>query len=98
MDGTLYDQRRLRARMLMALAGEAVRSRTLRVPAVLQTFRRCRETLGNQPSANFMSRQYELTAERCGWASTRSMVWRSEERRVGKECVSKCRSRGSPYH
>src|SRR3546814_15690833 len=23
---------------------------------------------------------------------------RSEERRVGKECVSKCRSRGSPYH
>src|SRR3546814_15586094 len=24
--------------------------------------------------------------------------WRSEERRVGKECVSKCRSRWSPYH
>src|SRR3546814_12306592 len=23
---------------------------------------------------------------------------RSEERRVGKECVSKCRSRGSRYH
>src|SRR3546814_13808582 len=23
---------------------------------------------------------------------------RSEERRVGKECVSKCRSRVSPYH
>src|SRR3546814_3089959 len=23
---------------------------------------------------------------------------RSEERRVGKECVSTCRSRGSPYH
>src|SRR3546814_3748302 len=23
---------------------------------------------------------------------------RSEERRVGKECVSQCRSRGSPYH
>src|SRR3546814_12441773 len=23
---------------------------------------------------------------------------RSEERSVGKECVSKCRSRGSPYH
>src|SRR3546814_767093 len=27
------------------------------------------------------------------------VVWdRSEERRVGKECVSKCRSRWSPYH
>src|SRR3546814_14488009 len=24
--------------------------------------------------------------------------WRSEERRVGKECVSKCRSRWSPSH
>src|SRR3546814_9049930 len=34
---------------------------------------------------------------------TRCLVWlhqacRSEERRVGKECVSTCRSRWSPYH
>src|SRR3546814_15897924 len=28
---------------------------------------------------------------------TRSLL-RSEERRVGKECVSTCRSRWSPYH
>src|SRR3546814_13150131 len=26
------------------------------------------------------------------------LALRSEERRVGKECVSQCRSRGSPYH
>src|SRR3546814_15311348 len=26
------------------------------------------------------------------------LLLRSEERRVGKECVSTCRSRGSPYH
>src|SRR3546814_16149165 len=26
------------------------------------------------------------------------LLVRSEERRVGKECVSKCRSRWSPYH
>src|SRR3546814_13084415 len=26
------------------------------------------------------------------------MIARSEERRVGKECVSTCRSRWSPYH
>ena len=28
------------------------------------------------------------------------LIWsiRSEERRVGKECVSTCRSRWSPYH
>ena len=25
-------------------------------------------------------------------------AWRSEERRVGKECQSTCRSRWSPYH
>src|SRR3546814_8711830 len=27
-----------------------------------------------------------------------SEAWRSEERRGGKECVSTCRSRWSPYH
>src|SRR3546814_16921529 len=29
---------------------------------------------------------------------TEGVETRSEERRVGKECVSTCRSRGSPYH
>src|SRR3546814_12306170 len=28
----------------------------------------------------------------------RESIFRSEERRVGKECVSTCRSRWSPYH
>src|SRR3546814_2358734 len=28
----------------------------------------------------------------------RAEILRSEERRVGKECVSTCRSRWSPYH
>src|SRR3546814_5759515 len=28
----------------------------------------------------------------------RQVIGRSEERRVGKECVSTCRSRCSPYH
>src|SRR3546814_1588002 len=34
------------------------------------------------------------------WAEMRVRLGlgRSEERRVGKECVSTCRSRGSPYH
>ena len=27
-----------------------------------------------------------------------SALWRSEERRVGKECERLCRSRWSPYH
>src|SRR3546814_5186897 len=30
--------------------------------------------------------------------TTREEEHRSEERRVGKECVSTCRSRWSPYH
>src|SRR3546814_4223119 len=30
--------------------------------------------------------------------STQEKFGRSEERRVGKECVSTCRSRWSPYH
>src|SRR3546814_7184867 len=32
------------------------------------------------------------------WARSHSTSRRSEERRVGKECVSTCRSRWSPYH
>src|SRR3546814_8069223 len=31
-------------------------------------------------------------------SSKRCIYSRSEERRVGKECVSTCRSRWSPYH
>src|SRR3546814_10953121 len=34
--------------------------------------------------------------ERAG--ATMQEIVRSEERRVGKECVSTCRSRWSPYH
>src|SRR3546814_7411883 len=33
-----------------------------------------------------------------GWFNSCANVDRSEERRVGKECVSTCRSRWSPYH
>src|SRR3546814_11248289 len=37
--------------------------------------------------------EFALRAE-----AQRHRVLRSEERRVGKECVSTCRSRWSPYH
>src|SRR3546814_13344685 len=34
-----------------------------------------------------------------GWRPETGFIqYRTEERRVGKECVSKCRSRGAPYH
>src|SRR3546814_12898710 len=35
---------------------------------------------------------------RCLAVATDDVEGRSEERRVGKECVSTCRSRWSPYH
>src|SRR3546814_19055279 len=41
--------------------------------------------------------QYD-TQERRRQRVTAVVAGRSEERRVGKECVSTCRSRWSPYH
>src|SRR3546814_2292943 len=41
-------------------------------------------------------RQGRLSQLGPAWATRRT--GRSEERRVGKECVSTCRSRWSPYH
>src|SRR3546814_2572768 len=38
-----------------------------------------------------------LLAVQLGWFPSLSDFNRSEERRVGKECVSTCRSRWSPY-
>src|SRR3546814_7712420 len=43
------------------------------------------------------SRRARAGATRPLWRSS-SWSIRSEERRVGKECVSTCRSRWSPYH
>src|SRR3546814_12193852 len=39
-----------------------------------------------------------MTSSACQNPSFTYMALRSEERRVGKECVSTCRSRWSPYH
>src|SRR3546814_11541797 len=36
--------------------------------------------------------------EAVAFAKALEAIGRSEERRVGKECVSTCRSRWSPYH
>src|SRR3546814_20841550 len=39
-----------------------------------------------------------LAAATVGTPPPDTVIERSEERRVGKECVSTCRSRWSPYH
>src|SRR3546814_15810763 len=38
------------------------------------------------------------TPKNTTWKLNLGFQYRSEERRVGKECVSTCRSRWSPYH
>src|SRR3546814_14823764 len=42
--------------------------------------------------------QRGLTLVANGKVSSQNVLVRSEERRVGKECVSTCRSRVLPYH
>src|SRR3546814_15219504 len=42
--------------------------------------------------------QASLPHHRPSSSSSKQVTTRSEERRVGKECVSTCRSRWSPYH
>lgn len=66
VDGTLYDQRGLRLAMLALLAKHAVKTRSVDVPRVLHLFRRCRESLADQMTADFLVRQYIDTANRCG--------------------------------
>jgi phosphoglycolate phosphatase len=66
VDGTLYDQRRLRLGMLRELLGHTLQSRSLDTLLILRTFRRVREALGEQAGADFMMQQYAQTASRHG--------------------------------
>src|SRR3546814_2855975 len=49
-------------------------------------------------SAFVLGRMIEIAIEHHVGFATKAPLPRSEERRVGKECVSTCRSRWSPYH
>ena len=59
---------------------------------------RVRAVVGVDPEPDMLQRARRAARER----DTRNVSWmigaRSEERRVGKECVRLCRSRWSPYH
>jgi phosphoglycolate phosphatase len=69
VDGTLYDQRRLRTSMLWKLLGATARSGSLDLLRTLRVFRRVREQLGDGPEADFTTLQYTLTASQCGKSS-----------------------------
>ena len=56
MDGTLYDQRRLRVRMARELPAHALIARDLRPLLVLRTYRRIRGQLADQEVGSFETR------------------------------------------
>lgn len=64
VDGTLYDQRRLRLAMLMQLLRHTLQTRSLHTLRVLRTFRQVREALGDAQAEDFMHAQYAQTAQR----------------------------------
>src|SRR3546814_14447582 len=53
--------------------------------------------LANQ-FGNLAQRVLSMIAKNCEGRVPQPQALRSEERRVGKECVSTCRYRWSPYH
>src|SRR3546814_12378286 len=75
------------------------------LPSVYSNTGTCRPTelprLGISPAGDVLEQMCDGPPPRAGtdqggrWHGSTD---RSEERRVGKECVSTCRSRGSPYH
>lgn len=84
LDGTLYDQRALRARMLARLlAGLASGRLAPRELRALRDFRRHREALAEAEDADFEARQYALPAARAGLdpARVRAAVSEWMERR-----------------
>src|SRR3546814_5379833 len=50
------------------------------------------------PGAHLRPRHFAHVGERTRARRHPGQLARSDERRVGKECVSTCRSRWSPYH
>ena len=66
VDGTLYDQRRLRIAMLGTLAMAALRTGDARTLRTIRAYRRVREELGSSSTGPFRDREYGLTAERAG--------------------------------
>src|SRR3546814_8964911 len=59
----------------------------------------CSSDLPARSACGCAGRRVRQKPDQCGYSLSRgSKFGRSEERRVGKECVSTCRSRWSPYH
>jgi phosphoglycolate phosphatase len=107
VDGTLYEQRRLRAAMLRRLLVHAVRTRSLATLRILGTYRHVREALGDGAGDDFMLLHYSETARRHGctpqevqalvaeWMETAPLVNIAEYRYAGvAELFAALRSAG----
>src|SRR3546814_2918240 len=58
-----------------------------------------RSVEGSNPTGSFKDRGMTVAISHAAWEGAKAVVCaRSEERSVGQECVSTCRSRWSPYH
>src|SRR3546814_12060267 len=68
------------------------------VEAALAQLEATRDTILNYIDQANVNDLRNHIIERPGGTSDGYKSLRSEERRVGKECVRTCRSRGSPYH
>src|SRR3546814_16567935 len=86
-----------RAATLSQTTGETRRAYAAGSPPLRRSTSRCAKFRSSEAPTRFRrtsSQKSSSGSERRGTGGFR----RSEERRVGKECVSTCRSRWSPYH
>jgi FMN phosphatase YigB (HAD superfamily) len=83
VDGTLYDQRAMRLRMLREIAGNVVRTRSLTTLRVLRAYRQLRESVGDEEIDGFEDVLVARAAEANGVDQTtvRSIVAEWMERR-----------------
>jgi FMN phosphatase YigB (HAD superfamily) len=65
MDGTLYDQKKLRVLMARDLLWHSLRTQSVQVIGVLKAYRKTRERLGNAEVFNFESRLIREVAAGC---------------------------------
>jgi len=66
VDGTLYNQKTLRLRMLKDLVGHTIASRSLETLMILRLYRKLRETIGEQEIDGFESVLLARTAQKAG--------------------------------
>src|SRR3546814_13880705 len=85
-------------RMRKSALGRTVRLATLPAAYAGRTTLGVGKRLVGRPAAAVMTEVQQRTADQIFSVLGELKGGRSEERRVGKECVSTCRSRGSPYH